>query len=157
MIMALGSITPRVDYSQGNKWWTRLQSMDDFHKPTLDAIGFQELITEEAAAWNTELTGNYELKYSSLGKQPSWIEYTTDVNETYGEFAAGMPLAFMCLNRIYEENTDHTIGNASTYIDPTIYNSIFAESRLSSQNFWVQVAFDVTARRVMSAKQIPNL
>lgn len=157
MIMALGSITPRIDYSQGNKWWTRLQNMDDFHKPTLDAIGFQELITEEAAAWNTETTGKYEHIYSSLGKQPSWIEYTTDVNETYGEFAAGMPLAFMCLNRVYEENSDHTIGNASTYIDPTIYNSIFAESRLSSQNFWVQVAFDVTARRVMSAKQIPNL
>lgn len=157
MIIALGSITPRIDYSQGNKWWTRLQNMDDFHKPTLDAIGFQELITEEAAAWNTETIGNYEHIYSSLGKQPSWIEYTTDVNETYGEFAAGMPLAFMCLNRVYEENTDHTIGNASTYIDPTIYNNIFAESRLSSQNFWVQVAFDVTARRVMSAKQIPNL
>ena len=157
MIMALGSITPRIDYSQGNKWWTRLESMDDFHKPTLDAIGFQELITEEAAAWNTELNENYTPIYQSLGKQPSWIEYTTDVNETYGEFAAGMPLAFMCLNRVYEENKDGTIKNASTYIDPTIYNNIFAESRLSSQNFWVQVAFDVTARRVMSAKQIPNL
>jgi hypothetical protein len=157
MIMALGSITPRIDYSQGNKWWARLETMDDFHKPTLDAIGFQELITEEAAAWNTELEENYTPIYQSLGKQPSWIEYTTDVNETYGEFAAGMPLAFMCLNRVYEENKDGTINNASTYIDPTIYNSIFAESRLSSQNFWVQVAFDVTARRVMSAKQIPNL
>ena len=157
MIMALGSITPRIDYSQGNKWWTRLESMDDFHKPTLDAIGFQELISEEAAAWNTEVDENYNCIYGSLGKQPSWIEYTTDVNETYGEFAAGMPLAFMCLNRIYEENEDGTIDNASTYIDPTIYNNIFAESRLSSQNFWVQVAFDVTARRVMSAKQIPNL
>ena len=157
MIMALGSITPRIDYSQGNKWWTRLQNMDDFHKPTLDAIGFQELIAEEAAAWSTETTENYTHKYQSLGKQPSWIEYTTDVNETYGEFAAGMPLAFMCLNRVYEENKNGSITNASTYIDPTIYNSIFAESRLSSQNFWVQVAFDVTARRVMSAKQIPNL
>lgn len=157
MIMALGSITPRIDYSQGNKWWTRLENMDDFHKPTLDAIGFQELITDEAAAWNTELEENFTPIYQSLGKQPSWIEYTTDVNETYGEFAAGMPLAFMCLNRVYEENADGSIKNASTYIDPTIYNSIFAESRLSSQNFWVQVAFDVTARRVMSAKQIPNL
>ena len=157
MIMALGSITPRIDYSQGNKWWTRLQTMDDFHKPTLDAIGFQELIAEEAAAWSTEATGDNELTYQSLGKQPSWIEYTTDVNETYGEFAAGMPLAFMCLNRVYEESTNRTISNPSTYIDPTIYNNIFAESRLSSQNFWVQVAFDVTARRVMSAKQIPNL
>lgn len=157
MIMALGSITPRIDYSQGNKWWTRLHSMDDFHKPTLDAIGFQELITDELAAWNTEATGQEEVAYSSLGKQPSWIEYTTDVNETYGEFAAGMPLAFMCLNRVYEEGENGSIKNSSTYIDPTIYNSIFAESRLSSQNFWVQAAFDVTARRVMSAKQIPNL
>lgn len=157
MIMALGSITPRIDYSQGNKWWTRLHNMDDFHKPTLDAIGFQELITDELAAWNTEATGQEEAKYQSLGKQPSWIEYTTDVNETYGEFAAGMPLAFMCLNRVYEEGENGSIKNSSTYIDPTIYNSIFAESRLSSQNFWVQVAFDVTARRVMSAKQIPNL
>lgn len=157
MIMALGSITPRIDYSQGNKWWTRLETMDDFHKPTLDAIGFQELIAEEAAAWSTELTENYKEVFQSLGKQPSWIEYTTDVNETYGEFAAGMPLAFMCLNRVYEESTDGAISNSSTYIDPTIYNNIFAESRLSSQNFWVQVAFDVTARRVMSAKQIPNL
>ena len=157
MIMALGSITPRIDYSQGNKWWTRLETMDDFHKPTLDAIGFQELIAEEAAAWSTELNEDYKCTYASLGKQPSWIEYTTDVNETYGEFAAGMPLAFMCLNRVYEESTNGTISNPSTYIDPTIYNNIFAESRLSSQNFWVQVAFDVTARRVMSAKQIPNL
>ena len=157
IIMALGSITPRVDYSQGNKWWTRLQSMDDFHKPTLDAIGFQELIAEEAAAWSTETTEDYTHTYQSLGKQPSWIEYTTDVNETYGDFAAGMPLAFMCLNRVYEQDVDGTIGNTSTYIDPTIYNNIFAESRMSSQNFWVQVAFDVTARRVMSAKQIPNL
>lgn len=157
MIMALGSITPRIDYSQGNKWWTRLHNMDDFHKPTLDAIGFQELITDELAAWNTETTAQEEVTYQSLGKQPSWIEYTTDVNETYGEFAAGMPLAFMCLNRVYEEGTNGTIKNSSTYIDPTIYNNIFAESRLSSQNFWVQVAFDVTARRVMSAKQIPNL
>nr|DAI90024.1 MAG TPA: Major capsid protein [Microviridae sp.] len=157
MIMAVGSITPRIDYSQGNKWWTRLETMDDFHKPTLDAIGFQELIAEEAAAWSTEITKDYECKYQSLGKQPSWIEYTTDVNETYGEFAAGMPLAFMCLNRVYEEDVNGTIANSSTYIDPTIYNNIFAESRLSSQNFWVQVAFDVTARRVMSAKQIPNL
>lgn len=157
MIIAVGSITPRIDYSQGNKWWTRLQNMDDFHKPTLDAIGFQELIAEEAAAWSTETTEDHKHTYQSLGKQPSWIEYTTDVNETYGEFAAGMPLAFMCLNRVYEESKNGAIKNASTYIDPTIYNNIFAESRLSAQNFWVQVAFDVTARRVMSAKQIPNL
>ena len=64
-IMGIVSLTPRLDYSDGNDFDTYLDSMDDFHKPTLDAIGFQELITEEAAAWNTELTGNYECKYQS--------------------------------------------------------------------------------------------
>ena len=102
-----------------------MQNMDDFHKPTLDAIGFQELITEEAAAWSTELTDNYTEVYQSLGKQPSWIEYTTDVNETYGEFAAGMPLAFMCLNRVYEEDVDGTNGitvnGATTLLNDTWY------------------------------------
>ena len=85
--------------------------------------------------------GNYEHKYPSLGKQPSWIEYTTDVNETYGEFAAGMPLAFMCLNRVYEEHTNGTISNPSMYIDPTIYNNIFAESRLSKHICRVKIEF----------------
>lgn len=54
-IMAIISLTPRIDYSQGNKWWTRLQTMNDLHKPELDAIGFQELITDEMAAWDTRI------------------------------------------------------------------------------------------------------
>ena len=113
--------------------------------------------TEEDNQRRSQQHGGWSISNNLHRKEPPWIEYTTDVNETYGEFAAGMPLAFMCLNRVYEESANGAITNPSTYIDPTIYNNIFAESRLSSQNFWVQVAFDVTARRVMSAKQIPNL
>ena len=52
-IMGIVSITPRLDYSQGNKWDTHLETMDDFHKPALDEIGFQELITEQMAWWST--------------------------------------------------------------------------------------------------------
>ena len=85
MIMALGSITPRVDYSQGNKWWTRLESMDDFHKPTLDAIGFQELITEEAAAWNTELTESF-----LEAQTPNREHYTLTLNPTdFSDYSGG--------------------------------------------------------------------
>jgi hypothetical protein len=32
-IMGIVSLTPRIDYSQGNKWDTNLKTMDDFHKP----------------------------------------------------------------------------------------------------------------------------
>ena len=42
-IIGLASITPRVDYSQGNDWDNDLDNMDDLHKPQLDGIGYQDL------------------------------------------------------------------------------------------------------------------
>lgn len=161
LIMAIGSFTPRIDYSQGNKWWTRLETMNDLHKPNLDRIGFQELVTDEIVAADTVRTRTTSSAlttpvYKSVGKQPSWIEYMTEVNETYGSFAAGQPLDFMAFNRSY--STDETgITDMTTYIDPSIYNKAFADSTLNAKNLWVQAGFTVTARRVMSAKQIPNL
>ena len=44
-IMGIFSLTPRIDYSQGNKWDMLLETLDDLHKPQLDAIGFQDLVT----------------------------------------------------------------------------------------------------------------
>ncbi len=34
MIMGIVSITPRIDYSQGNEWFVNLETWDDFHKQT---------------------------------------------------------------------------------------------------------------------------
>lgn len=161
MLMILGSIVPRIDYSQGNAWWNEIMTMNDLHKPNLDKIGFQELPVEEFAAFDTAVQGNSILIKHSQGKQPAWIQYMTNVNKTYGDFAANGPLDFMAFNRIYEPNPtapgDGLVSNASTYIDPTMYNRAFADAKLSAKNIWVQVAFDITARRIMSAKQIPNL
>lgn len=169
MIMCLGSIVPRVFYSEGNKWWTMIDTMNDLHKPSLDAIGFQDLLTEEMAAWSTELEDNTENPtkptYKAVGKQTSWIEYQTNVNQSFGGFAAGNELDWMVLNRPYHvnklinpgEDNKTLIGDATTYIDPKLFNRAFADTKLTAKNFWVQVAFDITARRVMSAKQIPNL
>ena len=84
----------------------------------------------------------------------------TNYNKTYGTFAENGNEAFMVLNRIFEpKNGDYTsteIDNTS-YIDPSKYNYIFAETSPESQNFWVQIGFGIESRRVMSAKQIPNL
>lgn len=160
LIMALSSYVPRVDYSQGNKWWTRLETMDDLHKPNLDAIGFQELITDEFCAIDTVSPAGGSPTYRSVGKQVSWQEYMTDVNETYGDFAVGGSLDWMAFNRVYEYEVTLGTGkltNATTYIDPTMFNVAFADAELSAKNLWSQIAFNVTARRVMSAKQIPNL
>lgn len=160
LIIALSSYVPRVDYSQGNKWWTRLETMDDLHKPNLDAIGFQELVTDEFCAIDTVSPSGGKPTYRAIGKQVSWQEYMTDVNETYGDFAVGGSLDWMAFNRVYEYEITTGIGeltNATTYIDPTMFNVAFANAELSAKNLWSQIAFDVTARRVMSAKQIPNL
>lgn len=157
MILAIASCTPYIDYSQGNKWWNRLETMDDFHKPDLDRIGFQELLTEEFAAADTTVLDTGKLKYNSVGKQTSWIEYQTDVNETFGDFSAGGPLEWMAFNRKYTYNKTGTLEDATTYIDPTIYNVAFADVSLATKPLWMQIAFNIEARRVMGAKQIPNL
>ena len=46
-IMGIASLTPRVDYSNGTKFDMNLKTLDDLHKPQLDGIGFQDLITTQ--------------------------------------------------------------------------------------------------------------
>ena len=157
MIMVIGSFTPRVDYSQGNKWWTRLQTMNDFHKPNLDGIAFQELITDEMAAFDTEVNADGTIAWKSAGKQVAWQEYMTNIDQSFGSFSAYRELAHMAMNRSYEHDNTGAISDLTTYIDPTKYNVAFADAKLSAKNIWVQCAIDCIVRRKMSAKQIPNL
>ena len=151
-IIGIASITPHVDYCQGNDFDTNLKTLDDLHKPALDGIGYQDLLTEQIAGWVDEKT--------AYGKTVAWLNYMTNFNKTYGTFAENGNEAFMVLNRIYEplngNFTQSKVDNTS-YIDPSKYNYIFAETTTESQNFWVQIGFGIEARRVMSAKQIPNL
>lgn len=151
-IMGIASITPRVDYCQGNDFDTYLDTLDDLHKPALDGIGYQDLLSSKAAGW----IGS-DIAY---GKTVAWIDYMTNFNKTYGTFAENGNEAFMVLNRIFEPKNDDFSSNEidnTSYIDPSKYNYIFAETSAESQNFWVQIGFGIEARRVMSAKQIPNL
>nr|DAH57609.1 MAG TPA: Major capsid protein [Microviridae sp.] len=151
-IIGIASITPRVDYCQGNDFDINLETLNDLHKPALDGIGYQDLMTSQAAGW-VEINKSY-------GKTVAWLNYMTNYNKTYGTFAENGNEAFMVLNRIFEpKNNDfksNEIDNTS-YIDPSKYNYIFAETTTEAQNFWVQIGFGIESRRVMSAKQIPNL
>ena len=158
-IMGIASITPRVDYCQGNDWdITSIETMDDLHKPQLDSIGYQDLMQEQMNAQAS--------RSLAVGKQPSWINYMTNYNKTYGTFAEedGEGEAFMVLNRYFDikqidtgDDSGVEIYNTSTYIDPSQYNYIFAETGTKSMNFWLQLGFNIEARRVISASQIPNL
>lgn len=177
-IIGIASITPYIDYCQGNDFdMTELDSLNDLHKPELDEIGFQDLLLERAAWWGTYYDYD-EQKWvkSAGGKQPAWLEYMTSVNQVFGEFAEKDKLGYMVLRRDYEGNDGFYSLNESenindeapaqkytmvkdwtTYINPTKFNYQFADTSLTAQNFWVQIGINAICRRKISAKLIPNL
>lgn len=156
-IMCICSITPRIDYGQGNTWDTYLETMNDWHKPALDGIGYQDSLNGERAWWTDYLSDGPLLAKTAAGKTVAWINYMTNVNRTFGNFAPEMPESFMVLNRNYSMATNGQIEDLTTYIDPVKFNYIFADTNLDAMNFWVQTKFDIKVRRLISAKQIPNL
>ena len=155
-IMGIMAITPLIDYSQGNDWdIVNLLTMDDLHKPALDGIGYEDSMNNQRAWWTRNLSTGED---TSAGKTVAWINYMTNFNKSFGNFASGNSESFMCLNRNYERNsTDNSIADLTTYIDPAKHNEIFADTDRGAQNFWVQTAFDIKVRRNISAKQIPNI
>lgn len=159
-IIGLMAITPMIDYSQGNDFDLNLQTIDDLHKPALDGIGYQDLIQEQMVG----ITSKYDaganisnIKHLAANKTVAWIDYMTNYNRTFGDFAAGEALDFMVLNRRYEVSSNNTIEDLTTYIDPQKYIEIFADTSIDSQNFWVQTVVQATRRGNYSAKQIPFL
>jgi len=155
-IIAIVSITPRVDYSQGNDWDVNLKTMTDLHVPQMDRIGFQNLITEQMSASTTLLRGNNQITQYSAGKQPAWINYMTDVDKVYGQFAHNGSLNWMVLNRNYEIAPNGGIKDLVTYVDPKKYNGVFADNAITGENFWIQIGKKIIARRKMSSKVMPK-
>lgn len=159
-IMGLMAITPMIDYSQGNDFDLNLQTIDDLHKPALDGIGYQDLIQEQMVGETSTYKGGgaiSQMSHLTANKTVAWIDYMTNYNRTYGDFAAGEALDFMVLNRRYEVSSKYTIEDLTTYIDPQKYIEIFADTSIDSQNFWVQTVIQATRRGNYSAKQIPFL
>lgn len=152
-IIGMCSITPRLDYSQGNNFTMNWETLNDVHKPALDMIGFQDLTLEKAAWWTetwNEKGGRSEKK---VGKTVAWVDYMTNFNKNYGNFASGEDENFMVLDRNYNMETK----DFTTYIDPAKYNGIFADQSRSAMNFWIQIGVNWNVRRKISAKSIPNL
>lgn len=149
-IIAINSITPRVDYCQYEEFDMLFQTLDELHKPALDGIGYQDRLWRTI---NTTTPNRTVIDLNkSIGKQPAWIDYMTSYNKTFGDFSILNKEGWMCLNRYFRNIDEYT-----TYIHPDEFNYIFAQQSLDATNFWCQIAWNIDARRVMSAKQIPNL
>lgn len=152
-IIGICSITPRLDYSQGNNFTMNWETLNDVHKPALDMIGYQDLTIEKAAWWTETWNDKGGRSEKKIGKTVAWIDYMTNFNKNYGNFASGEDENFMVLDRNYNMETK----DFTTYIDPEKYNGIFADQSRSAMNFWIQIGVDWKVRRKISAKSIPNL
>ncbi|QCS37325.1 major capsid protein [Tortoise microvirus 85] len=158
--MVIASLTPRIKYSQGNGWDTNIKTYDDLHKPAFDQIGFQDLITDQMAFWDTYCVsgGIAPPVFKSAGKQPAWINYQTEIDRVFGNFAIQSAEGWMVLDRNYDWDAEnHTIKDLTTYIDPEKYNGVFAYRALDAQNIWAQFKVRDKAIRKMSANQIPRM
>ena len=160
ILLGTARLIPRIDYHEGNDWSFKLESMDDLHKPGLDGIGFQDSDNEQRAWWDAWQHPDGHWSTTSAGKVPAWLNYKTNVNRVRGSFAEKDNLDFMVLLRRYEAEAGgvwFTIGDVTTYIDPSKFNRIFAQTSLDSQNFWMNFGVGIEVRRVMSANEMPKL
>lgn len=158
LVMVLAKITPRLVYNQGNDWTNNLKTLDDLHKPALDKIGYQNLVTDQMAGFETRVKADRTLVTFSAGKQPAWQWYRTAYDDALGNMADQED--YKVFGRTYEaERRDGAwrIKDLTTYIDPMKFNDVFAIQSLDAMNFDVQVGMDATLTLVMSEEVIPNL
>lgn len=159
-IMCIASLVPRVDYYQGVKHYNRFRTMGDIHVPELDAVGFQDLLTDDFYAEQTSAnTITDPGTYLAVAKQPAWIELMTAVDDVHGEFAEENKLMYLTLVRRYHGSfrENNSNNNFTTYINPSDYNYAFADASLTSQNFWLQIRWSFRAKRALSKKVMPSL
>ena len=78
-IYAILSFTPRIDYSQGNKWHMLLENMENLFKPPFNQIGFQDDMNEPRAWWTTHHNGS-DWVMTAAGYLPAHIEYQTNIS-----------------------------------------------------------------------------
>lgn len=180
-LMCMFSIVPYPDYFEGvKKDLTKIYLSDEFN-PQLDRLGWQTLTRSEyyalpsalrniaaegetpdykADAWGQTPTGtNPDPFTQSVAYQVAWLELMTRTNELHGEFSS--TLNYWTLGRTFNrDGSDIANSNnitPSAYIFPTDYNVPFVDNSITAQNFMVQVAFDIFAKRPISKKMMPNL
>lgn len=158
LVMVIAKITPRLVYNQGNDWTTNLKTLEDLHKPVFDKIGYQNLLTDQIVAGDTQVNGSGVLTTYSAGKQPAWQWYRTNYDDALGNMADSEN--YKVFGREYEMEklgVHYKIKDLTTYIDPTKFNDVFAISSLDAMNFDIQVGMETKLTMVMSEEVIPNL
>lgn len=174
-IVVLFSIVPNVTYTQGIRKMYLRSRFDDIYKPEFDAVGYQDLQMIELTAngysvpldelGTTSIAGPLSLAdfNTVVGKQPSWLEYMTSVDEAHGLMQDFTQYGYWTLNRPFDLNAYYGKGNnqapsihTTTYIQPELFNNIFAVNK-ATDNFQVQFRFYDKTSQPMSKQVLPRL
>ena len=159
IMMSIASIVPRADYADHFSRDWLIRNLTDLYVPALDSIGMQDIMDGELNFGNTavSISGQSSPFLSGLAKHPAWMEYMTDVNRNFGEFAD--TLSYWVLNRPLwkRDSTPVGITNFTSYVSPGVYNQIFADTSATAQNFLVQIGYNALYNRSISKQVMPTL
>lgn len=172
------SLVPYVNYSQGFELETMKTKFADVYDPLFKQIGFQDVSRYELSSLpqinnlrSITLNDIPELQScvpnTSVGKRIAWSEYMDVLGRTHGQFAAGGSLDYWAFNRVYtqEVNNDELpyyariYGgfNTSTYVRPSDWNYLFADTSNRAENFRVEIGWNIKARRPISKRLMPHI
>lgn len=179
-VMAIMTIVPKVSYCQGVDPLYFKTDMQDIHSPQMERIGFQ-LLPEAYATMQPKYSYNvgqdssvtsvswYDVDRAAAGYgyQPAWSEYRTALDRNCGDFGNFGDLKYWVINRNFsgvynstgssQSQTYSSFDNFSSYVLPHLYTYPFADQSVDAENFLVQVAFDVKARRPVGKQVMPTL
>lgn len=151
VLMAILTIVPEVDYSQGIGFQLDYTNFADLYTPAMANLGFESIpySNQFVCYGNDVVTSPYEGRFTFLrdgqrldtpyGRSVHWYRYMTDVNKVFGAFSRDRSLNAWCLSK----------SAFSLYVNPADWNYMFAYQGLGSQNWFVQMYFDVQATRAI--------
>ena len=151
-LMCICSLVPKVDYYQGVDYDLSHTMFADDYFPEFDNLGFQDIpfgrynmLTPNSAVNSTSQT-------DVVGKEVAWMHMMTDVNRVHGELGNNGVNQQWVLLRSYSNSADDMY-----YLYPGDFQYMFELNSPGSDNFTLQVGFNVRALRPKGSSYMPTL
>lgn len=164
-LMVLAQIVPLVDYYQYTKRFTQFTKLSDEFRPEFNNIGLQDVLVSDLT---TDFSGlgdefgyigenfsQYDAFANSVGKQPAWIEYMTEVNTVKGTFC-NTENSWVLTRRMQSGANPVDTVVSSSYIHPGEWQQPFAVRAATQENFLVQFYINARARSTVLKRLMPK-
>ena len=159
-LMICHTLVPDLCYSRGVESYLMRTETDDFYSPNFANIGYQPRRLIEVDAIDPSSTVN--IRYSAVGYQPAWTDYTTAVSRSMGSLGYRGSLSgwtFQAPSINNQDTGSRLLSDAARliYCHPIDFNNIFVVNRPESHNFYMQFGFNIKSRRIIPKRNMPKL